>query len=67
MDLRSVLSGVSIPNSDTVSPADIHPNANLSAADLEKADLSDADLCSADLSNADLSRIELNFLPAFPM
>jgi hypothetical protein len=44
----------SIPNDDSVSPADVQPGADLSDADLSDADLSGADLSDADLSRADL-------------
>jgi len=46
---------VRIPNDDSISPSDIHTEA-----DLEDADLSDADLRNTDLSNADLRGAKLS-------
>ncbi|ERG94184.1 pentapeptide repeat-containing protein, partial [Haloquadratum walsbyi] len=61
----------SIPNSETVSPTDIHSNTDLSGADLTDAnlrgaDLSDAKLFSTDLTGADLTDADLTgaILPA---
>jgi Uncharacterized low-complexity proteins len=50
----------SIPNSETVSPTDIHSNTDLSGADLTDADLSYANLSGADLSDADLTDTTLS-------
>lgn len=50
---------LSIPDSDAVSPTDIHPNADLSGANLHGSDISDANLSDADLSGVDLSGANL--------
>ena len=44
-----------IPNDDSVSSSDIHPESDLSATNLSEADLRNANLSKADLSNANLS------------
>jgi Pentapeptide repeats (8 copies). len=44
----------SIPNSDNISPVDIHVKADLSGTDLTTPMLREADLSNVDLEKADL-------------